>query len=302
VAMSGFGLMMGLPFALFALFPNWLQSLPKSGSWMNTVKITFGFIELAFALKYFSNADLAYHWGLLKRETFLALWIGIDLGLALYLLGAVRFRHDPPPARLGRGRVATGVLFALFGLYMVPGLTNTSFSRLSLLSGIIPPEDYSLYSHPGRDEHVINDYEAALKLARQEHKPVLIDFTGWACSNCRRMEENVWTAPAVKTLLSHDYILVSLYVDDRKPLPADQQFAFKASDGSIKEIHTVGDKFATLQSVNFKSASQPLYAVISPDEKLLTKPVPYTPDPGEYAQWLQCGLDAFHRQNTTASR
>ncbi|HXB32303.1 MAG TPA: thioredoxin family protein [Puia sp.] len=302
VAMSGFGLMMGLPFALFALFPNWLQSLPKSGSWMNTVKITFGFVELAFALKYFSNADLAYHWGLLKRETFLAFWILIDFGLALYLLGVIRFPHDPPPARLGKGRIGMGALFVLFGLYMLPGLTNTSFARLSLLSGIIPPEDYSLYRHPGRDEHVINDYEAALKLARQEHKPVLIDFTGWACSNCRRMEENVWTAPVVKTLLSNDYILVSLYVDDRKLLPADQQFAFTASDGSIKEIHTVGDKFATLQSVNFKSASQPLYAVISPDEKLLTKPVPYTPDPGEYAQWLQCGLDAFHRQNTTASR
>ena len=302
VAMSGFGLMMGLPFALFALFPNWLQSLPKSGSWMNTVKVTFGFIELAFALKYFSNADLAYHWGLLKRETFLVFWVLIDFGLALYLFGAIRFRHDPPPARLGKGRIGTGILFAIFGLYMLPGLTNTSFSRLSLLSGIIPPEDYSLYSHQGRGEHVINDYEAALKLARREHKPVLIDFTGWACANCRRMEENVWTAPAVKTLLSNDYILVSLYVDDRKALPAEQQFAFTASDGSIKEIHTVGDKFATLQTVNFKSASQPLYAVISPDEKLLTKPVPYTPDPGEYAQWLQCGLDAFHRQNTTASR
>jgi cytochrome c biogenesis protein CcdA len=302
VAMSGFGLMMGLPFALFALFPNWLQSLPKSGSWMNTVKITFGFVELAFALKYFSNADLAYHWGLLKRETFVALWVLIDLSLALYLLGVIRFRHDPPPARLAWGRIGTGLLFALFGLYMLPGLTNTSFARLSLLSGIIPPEDYSLYHHPGRDEHVINDYEAALKLARREHKPVLIDFTGWACSNCRRMEENVWTAPAVKALLSNDYILVSLYVDDRKPLPVDQQFAFTASDGSIKEIHTVGDKFATLQSVNFKSAAQPLYAVISPDEKLLTKPVPYTPDPGEYAQWLRCGLDAFHRQNSTAAR
>jgi cytochrome c biogenesis protein CcdA len=302
VAMAGFGLMMGLPFALFALFPNWLQSLPKSGSWMNTVKISFGFIELAFALKYFSNPDLAYHWGLLKRETFLALWILIDLGLAFYLLGVIKFRHDPPPPRLSLGRKITGFVFLLFGLYMLPGLTNTSFAKLPLLSGIIPPEDYSIYYHQGKDEHVINDYETALKLARQEHKPVLIDFTGWACANCRRMEENVWTDPAVKSLLSREYILVSLYVDDRKPLPADQQFAFVTSDGSIKQIHTIGDKFATLQSENFKSASQPLYVVISPDEKLLTKPVPYTPNAMEYAQWLQCGLDAFHRQHSTASR
>jgi thiol:disulfide interchange protein DsbD len=302
VAMSGFGLMMGLPFALFALFPNWLQSLPKSGSWMNSVKITFGFIELAFALKYFSNADLAYHWGLLKRETFLALWIVIDLALALYLFGVIRFSHDVAPPRLSTGRKLTAVVFLLFGLYMLPGLTNTSFAKLSLLSGIIPPEDYSLFSHPGREEHVINDYEEALKLARQEGKPVLIDFTGWACANCRRMEENVWTAPEVKTLLSNDYVLVSLYVDDRKALPADKQFAFTTSDGSIKEIHTVGDKFSTLQSENFKSASQPLYVVISPDEKLLTKPVPYTPNPREYAQWLQCGLDAFHHGHSTVTR
>ncbi|HUB60302.1 MAG TPA: thioredoxin family protein [Puia sp.] len=302
VAMSGFGLMMGLPFALFALFPNWLQSLPKSGSWMNTVKITFGFIELAFALKYFSNADLAYHWGLLKRETFLGLWIVIDLALALYLFGVIKFHHDPPPSRLSIGRKITGLVFLVFGLYMIPGLTNTSFANLSLLSGIVPPENYSLYHQRGQEQHLINDYDAALKLARREHKPVLIDFTGWACANCRRMEENVWTAPEVQKLIANDYVLVSLYVDDRKPLPADQQFAFSTSDGSIKEIHTVGDEFSTLQSENFKSASQPLYVVISPDEKLLTKPVPYTPDPREYAQWLQCGLDAFRHQSSMAVR
>jgi thiol:disulfide interchange protein len=300
VAMAGFGLIMGLPFALFALFPNWLQSLPRSGSWMNTVKITFGFVELAFALKYFSNADLAYHWGLLKRETFFALWILIDLGLVLYLFGVIKFPHDPPPPRLSKGRKTVGLVFLAFGLYLLPGITNTTYANLSLLSGIVPPWDYSLYG--GRDQRLINDYETALKLARKEHKPILIDFTGWACANCRRMEENVWTAPEVQKLLNNDYILVSLYVDDRKSLPADQQFSFPTSDGSIKEIHTIGDKFATLQSENFKSASQPLYVVISPDEKLMTKPVPYTPDAREYAQWLQCGLDAFHHQESTATR
>ncbi len=300
IAMAGFGLVMGLPFALFALFPNWLQSLPRSGSWMNTVKITFGFVELAFALKYFSNADLAYHWGLLKRETFIALWILIDLGLILYLFGLIKFPHDPPPPRLSKGRRTVGLVFLVFGLYLLPGVTNTAYANLSLLSGIVPPWNYSLYS--GRDQRLINDYEAALKLARKEHKPILIDFTGWACANCRRMEENVWTAPEVQKLLNNDYILVSLYVDDRKSLPADQQFSFPTSDGSIKEIHTIGDKFATLQSENFKSASQPLYVVISPDEKLMTKPVPYTPDASEYAQWLRCGLDAFHHQESMATR
>jgi thiol:disulfide interchange protein DsbD len=295
IAMAGFGLMMGLPFALFALFPNWLQSLPKSGSWMNTVKITFGFIELAFALKYFSNADLAYHWGLLKRETFFGLWILIDFALVLYLLGVIKFHHDPPPPRLSKGRKIIALVFLVFGLYLLPGLTDTSYAKLSLLSGIVPPWEYTIYGN--RDQRLINDYEAAIRLARQEHKPILIDFTGWACANCRRMEENVWTKPEVRKLLNNDYVLVSLYVDDRKQLPADQQFSFSTSDGSIKEIHTIGDKFATLQSENFKSASQPLYVVISPDEKLLTKPVPYTPNPGVYAQWLQCGLDAFHREN-----
>jgi thiol:disulfide interchange protein DsbD len=267
---------------------------------MNTVKITFGFVELAFALKYFSNADLAYHWGLLKRETFFALWILIDLALVLYLFGVIKFHHDPPLPRLSKGRKTIGLIFLVFGLYLLPGVTDTSYANLSLLSGIVPPWNYSLYG--GRDQRLINDYETALKLARKEHKPILIDFTGWACANCRRMEENVWTAPEVQKLLNDDYILVSLYVDDRKSLPADQQFSFPTSDGSIKEIHTIGDKFATLQSENFKSASQPLYVVISPDEKLMTKPVPYTPNAMEYAQWLRCGLDAFHRQNSSATR
>ncbi len=212
----------------------------------------------------------------------------------------IKFHHDPPLPRLSKGRKTIGLIFLVFGLYLLPGVTDTSYANLSLLSGIVPPWDYSLYG--GRDQRLINDYETALKLARKEHKPILIDFTGWACANCRRMEENVWTAPEVQKLLNNDYILVSLYVDDRKSLPADQQFSFPTSDGSIKEIHTIGDKFATLQSENFKSASQPLYVVISPDEKLMTKPVPYTPDAREYAQWLRCGLDAFHHQGSTATR
>ncbi|HEV3411272.1 MAG TPA: cytochrome c biogenesis protein CcdA [Puia sp.] len=305
VAMAGFGLALGLPFALFALFPRWLQSLPRSGSWMNTVKITFAFIELAVALKYFSSADLVNQWGLLKRETFFGLWIAIGFALVFYLLGLLKFPHDPPPKKLGRPRVIIAGLFLLFVLYLVPGVTNTRYANRPLVAGFPPPLFYSVYKHDttGRVEaNFINDYNKALVLAKQENKPILIDFTGWACVNCRKMEENVWPKRGVKELIKNDYILVSLYVDDRKRLPDDQQFSFPTSDGSVKDIHTIGDKFSTLQSENFKNASQPLYVVISPDEKLMTKPVGYTPDPGEYAQWLQCGLDAFHRQHSTASR
>ena len=305
VAMAGFGLALGLPFALFALFPRWLQSLPRSGSWMNTVKITFAFIELAVALKYFSNADLVNQWGLLKRETFFGLWIAIGFALVFYLLGAIRFHHDPPPKKLGKPRIIIGCLFLLFVIYLLPGLTNTRYANRSFVAGFPPPLFYSLYKQDTTDRveaNFINDYNKALALARRMNKPLLIDFTGWACVNCRKMEENVWPSKGVKELIKNDYILVSLYVDDRKSLPDDQQFSFPTSDGSIKSIHTVGDKFSTLQAENFKNASQPLYVVISPDEKLMTKPVGYTPDAGAYAQWLQCGLDAFHHQESTATR
>ena len=299
VAMAGFGLALGLPFALFALFPNWLQSLPKSGGWMNTVKIVFGFIELALALKYLSNADLVSHWGLLKRETFIGLWILIDLALVLYLFGIIKFHHDPPPAKLSIGRKLIALLFLAFGLYLLPGLTDTKYARLALLSGIAPPWNYSFYTD--REHHLINDYQKALELAKEEHKPILIDFTGWACTNCRNMEEHVWPKAGVQELINNDYILVSLYVDDRQTLPDDQQFIFTTNDGSKKAIKTIGDKFATLQSENFRSTSQPFYVLISPDQKLLTRPVAYTPDPEAYAQWLQCGLDAYHHQQPTVS-
>jgi thiol:disulfide interchange protein len=289
-AMAGFGMALGLPFALFALFPSWLQSLPRSGGWMNTVKVVFGFIELALALKYLSNADLVMHWGLLKRETFFAIWIVIGIGLVIYLLSA--------PGRKGvtSPRLWIALFFLAFVIYLMPGLTNTASANRSLVSGFPPPLSYSLYkSRPsqGVEANVINDYDKALQLGKEQHKPILIDFTGWACVNCRKMEENVWPEPAVAELIKEHFILVSLYVDDRKPLADDQQFLFTTSDGSKKEIKTIGDKFATLQSENFKNASQPLYAIISPDEKLMVYPVGYTPDPKNYAVWLQCGLDAY---------
>jgi len=300
VALAGFGVALGLPFALFALFPNWLSSLPKSGGWMNTVKIVFGFIELALALKYLSNADLVMHWGLLKREVFFAIWIVIGAALSLYLFGILKFSYDPPPEKLGRGRIVTGLLFLLFTLYLAPGLTNTKYANLALVSGFPPPLTYSLYKEDASKNEevvVINDYEKALELGRQQHKPVLIDFTGWACVNCRKMEEHVWPDEKVKALIDKSFIRVSLYVDDRKLLPDTEQFLFTNSDGSKKAIKTVGDKFITLQSENFKNASQPLYAIISPDEKILTLPVGYTPSAKDYSNWLQCGIDAFKKVN-----
>ncbi|HEY6900294.1 MAG TPA: thioredoxin family protein [Puia sp.] len=302
VVLAGFGLALGLPFALFAMFPSWLQSLPRSGSWMNTVKITFGFVELALFIKYFSNADLVSHWGVLKRETFFALWILVSLALSLYLFGVIKFHHDPPPKKLSNARKAFAIAFLAFALFLVPGLTNTKYANISLVSGFPPPLTYSLFDKEqakddnGVEANVVNDYDKALALARQQHKPLLIDFTGWACVNCRKMEENVWTNELVKGKIKGDFILVSLYVDDRKKLPDDQQFLFTTGDGSKKEIRTVGDKFATLQSENFKNASQPFYVVISPDEKLMNLPVGYTPDAKDYAQWLQCGLDAYKHQ------
>ena len=298
VAMGGFGLALGLPFALFALFPNWLSSLPKSGGWMNTVKIVFGFLELALALKFLSNADLVQHWGLLKREVFFALWIVTGTALVLYLLGILKFSYDPPPKKLGPIRIAMALLFLAFTVYLIPGVTNTKYANRSLVSGFPPPLTYSIYgSHSskgkGVEANVINDYDKALQLSREQGKPILIDFTGWACVNCRKMEENVWPNEKVKELIEQQFILVSLYVDDRKLLPDADQFLFTSKDGSKKAIKTVGDKFITLQSENFNNASQPLYAIIGPDEKLMNLPVGYTPGIDDYASWLQCGLDAY---------
>ncbi|KYP15836.1 cytochrome c biogenesis protein CcdA, partial [Flavihumibacter sp. CACIAM 22H1] len=293
VGMGGFGLALALPFALFALFPNWLNAMPKSGGWLTTVKIVLGFVELALAIKFLSNADLVMHWGILKREVFFAIWIVIGVLTTLYLFGLLRFSHEGPVKKLGTTRKIIGFLFAAFTLYLVPGLTNTPYANLKLLSGFPPPLTYSLYKH--EETIIVNDYEKALALSKQLNKPILIDFTGWACVNCRRMEENVWPDAAVKALMEK-YILVSLYVDDRKPLPDADQFIYTNEKGIQKEIKTIGDKFVTFQTENFKNASQPWYAVISPDEQLLSHPVGYTPSAKEYASWLQCGLDAFNKQ------
>ncbi|MVT11946.1 protein-disulfide reductase DsbD family protein [Chitinophaga tropicalis] len=298
VGMGGFGLALALPFAVFAMFPNMLKSLPKSGGWLTSVKVVLGFIEVAMAVKFLSNADLVKHWGLVKREIFFAVWIICGFLIVLYLLGKIRFPHDSPLKKISTPRWVLALIFLAMTLYLVPGVTNTKYANRSLISGFPPPLSYSIYGDDaakGVEANVVNDYEAALKLAKEQNKPLLLDFTGWACVNCRKMEENVWPKEEVKVLIEKEYILVSLYVDDRKLLPEDQQFLFTTNTGRKKEIKTIGDKFATMQTENFVNNSQPFYVLISPDEKLLTRPVGYTPVAKEYAAWLQCGLDAFKK-------
>ena len=297
VGMGGFGLALALPFALFALFPNWLNSLPKSGGWLNSVKVVLGFIEVALAIKFLSNADLVKHWGLVKREVFIGIWVIVGIGLTLYLLGKIKFPHDSPIKKLSKGRIALAVLFGAFTIYLIPGLTNTKYANLTLISGFPPPLCYSVYSNPVNCKgfEPVKDYDVALQKAKAENKPILIDFTGYACVNCRRMEENVWTNEEVKSIMSEKYILVSLYVDDKEKLPAAKQFTYTTKDGIQKEIITIGNKWATFETENFKNNAQPLYAIINANEILLNNPVGYTPDAKEYRDWLLCGIDAFEK-------
>jgi len=300
VGMAGFGFALALPFALFAMFPGWLNSLPKSGSWLTSVKVVLGFLEIAMAIKFLSNADLVKHWGILKREVFFGIWIIVGFLIVLYLLGKIRFPHDAPLKKLSRSRLLLALIFLAFTIYLIPGVTNTKYANRALISGFPPPLSYSIYGEAaakgkGVEADVVNDYDKALKLAKELNKPVLLDFTGWACVNCRKMEENVWPKDEVKVLIQKDYILVSLYVDDRKLLPESEQFLFTTNTGHKKEIKTIGDKYATMQTENFVNNSQPFYVLISPDEKLLTRPVGYTPDAKAYAAWLKCGLDAFKK-------
>lgn len=297
--MGGFGLGLALPFALFAMFPQWLQSLPKSGGWLNTVKVVLGFLELAMAVKFLSNADLVEQWGFLKREVFFAVWIVIGAAIVLYLLGVIRFPHDDKQITIGKTRWAFIILFAVSTLYLVPGVTNTRMANLGLISGFPPPLCYSVYKNPVNCEHSmepLRDYEEALALARKLNKPLLIDFTGWACVNCRRMEENVWTDPEVQALMKERFVVVSLYVDERKVLPAAQQQTFTTKTGAKKEIITVGDQWATFQSENFNAVAQPQYAILDLQERAITRTKGYTPGAKEFQEWLECGLTAFERK------
>ncbi len=296
--MGGFGLALALPFALFALFPGWLNQLPRSGSWLNTVKVTLGFIELALAIKFLSNADLVMNWGIMPRELFIAFWIIVGIGLTLYLFGAIRFPHDSPKTRPSPIRITTGLMSGAFVLYLIPGLTNGPWRNLKLLSGFPPPLFYSYYEQESEcplDLTCAHDIEEGMERAKAEGKPIMLDFTGWACVNCRKMEENVWPEKNVFDLLSKEYVLVSLYVDDKRELSKEDQFIYETANGNKKPIITTGNKWATLQAENFSSASQPLYVLLSPDGKLLTDPLGYTPDRKAYEAFLQRGLQAMEQ-------
>lgn len=298
VGMVGFGLALALPFALFALFPAWLNSLPKSGGWMTTLKVVLGFLELALAFKFLSNADLVGNWGLLKREVFVGIWALIFVLMALYLFGRIRFPHDGPKKKPGLSRALVGLLSLGFSIYLVLGIFK--IAPLKLLSGFPPPDFYSLaesQSDCPLGLECFKDFDSGLAYARKVNKPILLDFTGWACVNCRKMEEHVWSDPGVYPLLRDRYVLISLYVDDRKELPEEERFDFKYDSGRVKNIATVGQKWGTFQSVNFNAASQPYYVLLSPDLDLLANAVQYV-DVETYRTWLQSGLDRF--QATTS--
>ena len=296
--MTGFGVALALPFALFALFPNLLKSLPKSGGWLNTTKVVLGFLELAFAFKFLSNSDLVGHWEILKREIFIGIWIVIFLGLALYILGKIKFPHDSPIKKLSFSRVSFGVLVIAFVIYLVPGTFKTPTWNLNALSGFPPPQFYSIYQQESECPLGLNcykDFDKGLQAAKLSNKPILLDFTGWACVNCRKMEENVWSNPTVYNILQNDYILISLYVDDNeKELPKAAQFNSKKANGQIKKIKTFGDKWATFQIVNFKNASQPYYVLMNSELEILNTPQQYT-DTETYKNWLQKGLENFKK-------
>lgn len=298
MGMAGFGLALALPFTLFAMFPKWLNTLPKSGGWLNTIKVVLGFIELALAFKFLSNADLVEHWGLLKREVFIGIWVLIALLTAIYLFGKMKFPHDSPLQKLSFSRISLGVLFIAITIYLIPGLSNTKHANLKLLSGIAPPIFYSVYEKDNNCPLGIECYKdlaEGLAVAKAENRPIMLDFTGWACVNCRKMEEHVWSKSSVFDRLNDDYVLISLYVDDRRELKALEKFKFLKPNGSIKNINTIGDKWATLQTLNFNNNSQPYYVLINNNMELLNHPIAYTPDADEYSEWLKVGIENFEK-------
>lgn len=291
-AMSGFGIALGLPFALFAMFPSMMKSLPQSGGWLTTVKVVIGFLELALALKFLSNADLVVQWELILRETFFLIWLLISLGLTAYLFGLIRFPHDPPRRFPKKGRLVFAILSLAFSVYLVPGVMENPIWKHDALSGFPPPWFYSWYER----ETEFHDFDEAYAYAQEVDKPLFVDFTGWACVNCRKMEDNVWPEEEIKELMEN-YVIVSLYVDDKVALPEELQGTLEIDYGGgvtkKKKIESIGDKWATFETLTFEAVSQPYYVLLSPDGYLLTDPVGYTPDVDQYAAFLQCGLDAL---------
>ena len=297
-ALAGFGFSWAIVFGLLALFPQALQSLPKSGGWMNTVKVVLGFIELGLALKFLSKADLVTKTFLLKRELFIALWILITIGLVLYLFGIIKFPHDDKKAKISWTRKGFGILGVGFLVYLIQGLVPSERPKLQLLSGILPPVNVS-YFHKEEDGiygmHPEHDFFTALELAKKENKPVLIDFTGYGCENCRKMEEFVWNEPDILPTLQNEFILASLYVDDKEALPEDQQTTINMGNGQMKKIKTIGDKWSMFQQVNFNNNSQPHYVLVTPEGQLINTPVSGYMPKEDFKDFLECGLEFFKK-------
>ena len=311
ISMLGFSLAIALPFSLFAAFPGWLNSLPKSGGWLNTVKVFLGFLALALAFKFLSNADLVLQAHILEREVFIAIWVVIFGALALYLFGKIRLPHDSPVEYISVGRLSLALLVSAFTVYMIPGLWG---APLKLISGFPPPMHYSESSygvgytklgsgtasaetelpegaHLGPHDIVaFLDYEEGMEFARKVGKPVMLDFTGHACVNCRKMEERVWSDPRILNILKKDVVLISLYVDDKRALPEDERYT---SELSGKEVTTIGKKWSEFQIHKYKANAQPYYVLLDHEGNNLNEYSAYTPDADEYLAWLQEGLGNF---------
>ncbi len=293
IGMLGFALALALPFTLFALFPTMLKSAPRSGGWMNCVKVCLGFVELAFALKFLSVADLAYGWGILDREVFLVLWIMLFFLLGLYLLGLIHFPHDDedePVGRVSVPRFLLALVSMAFALYMVPGLWGAPLKAVSAFSPPMQTQDFNLYENEVHARYT--DFDEGMAAARREGKPVMVDFTGYGCVNCRKMELAVWTDPQVAELLNDDYVLITLYVDDKTPLP---EIIEVTEQGTTRKLRTVGDKWSYLQRSKFGANAQPFYVLLDNEGKPLNKSYSFDEDIANYVDFLRTGLTNYRR-------
>ena len=288
IGMLGFAVALALPFTLFALFPSWLKSMPKSGGWMNIIKVTLGFLELAFALKFLSVADLAYGWRILDRETFLALWIVLFALLGFYLLGKIKFPHDDDDTKVSVPRFFMALASLAFAVYMVPGLWGAPLKAVSAFAPPMQTQDFNLYNNEVHAK--FDDYDLGMEYARQHGKPVMLDFTGYGCVNCRKMELSVWTNPKVSDIINNEYVLITLYVDNKTPLPAPVKIV---ENGTERTLRTVGDKWSYLQRVKFGANAQPFYVLIDNEGKPLEKSYSYNEDIPKYIEFLQTGLENY---------
>lgn len=295
IGMLGFAIALALPFTIFAIFPSWLKSMPKSGGWMNTVKVVLGFIELAFALKFLSVADLAYGWHILDRETFLALWIGLSLTLSFYLLGWIKFPHDDPDEKnIGVTRFFLSLISLAFAIYMIPGLWGAPLKAVSAFAPPMSTQDFNLQSTEVKAK--TNDYDLGMEIARAANKPVLIDFTGYGCVNCRKMEAAVWTDPQVASIMTNDYVLIQLFVDDKTPLPAPIVVKI---NGQERKLRTVGDKWSYLQSSKFGANAQPFYVLLDHQGNPLSQSYAFDDDVDHYLHFLKHGLEQYRKATST---